>query len=52
MLLILLTLFAMKKSDKNEQLNTESKPKKKFNKKAAIIYTSIAVPVIALGVRA
>lgn len=50
MLLILLTLFAMKKTDKNEQLNTESKPKKKFNKKAAIIYTSIAVPVIALGV--
>lgn len=40
----------MKKSNENQKLNTETKPKKKINKKSVIIYTSIGVPLIAGGI--
>ena len=40
----------MKKADKNEKLNTETKPKKKMSKKSAIIYSSIGAPIIAGGI--
>ena len=40
----------MKKSNENQKLNTETKTKKKINKKSVIIYTSIGVPLIAGGI--
>ena len=40
----------MKKTNKNEKLNIEAKPKKKFSKKSAIIYSSIGAPIIAGGI--
>lgn len=43
-------LAGMKNEEKNEKLNTETKPKKKINKKSVIIYTSIGVPIIAGGI--
>lgn len=43
-------LAGMKNEEKNEKLNTETKPKKKINKKSVIIYTSIGIPIIAGGI--